>query len=220
MHAQETSAEPDSEPDTTAATLAEPQYAVMTGSNNSILATRLPVVYNGRTYYEDVTFALYFAISSKGVVTATATPTVVTSPTLLTANFEAGNYVGPSTVGSGNALITVSGPGVVVGGATEWSIAASTGAWGCTYPSTATFYVGPITSNPLYARLKAAGITSTAYSYGIVGDGPTCFPGYDWYAGSLIGLTQNNGTLTIVSFTNNANQDHDVPIDQITYTLK
>ncbi len=48
------------------------------------------------------------------------------------------------------------------------------------------WYVGPITSNPLYARLKAAGITYTAWSYGVTG-GTGCYG--PWEADSIIGLS-------------------------------
>jgi hypothetical protein len=199
---------------------AEFQYATVTGSSNVINVTMLPVVTeSGAVVYRNMT--LQFEVSSTGAITlAPGSPTVVAAPTPQISSFEAGNYVGPSTIGYGEAFVSISGPGVTVGGSTEWSLAASTGAWDCTYPSSATFYVGPITSNPLYSRLKAAGITSANYNYGIIGEGPTCFPGNAWYAGSLIGLSQTGSTLTLVSFTEHPNVDYSIPQDQITYTLK
>ncbi len=117
---------------------------------------------------------------------------------------------------SGAALITVSGPGVAPGGATEWSLAATTGANGCTYPSSATWYVGPLSSSPLASRLAAAKITSTALSYGVIG-GEECF--YTWPNNALIGLSQTGNKITIVSFTLNG-VDYNVPVDQISYTLQ
>ena len=68
----------------------------------------------------------------------------------------------------------------------------------CTYPSSATWYVGPIANSPLAARLKAAGITSTAWSYGVTG-GEACYN--NWPDNTLIGLSQTGNKLTIVSFT-------------------
>ena len=59
-------------------------------------------------------------------------------------------------------------------------------------PQSVTWYTGPIASNPLAARLKKAGITSSFYSYGIVGFSPSCgaggSPGY-FYSGALVGIS-------------------------------
>jgi hypothetical protein len=71
--------------------------------------------------------------------------------------------------------------------------------------------VGPIANNPYAAQIKAAGITSTAWSYGI----STSNYGR-WGVATLIGVSQIGNTLTIVSFYSVTNG---VPYDQITYTL-
>jgi hypothetical protein len=83
------------------------------------------------------------------------------------------------------------------------------------------WYTGPIASNPLAARLKKAGITSAFYSYGLVGASVSCAVGtyYDFSEDALIGVSQVEGSLTIVSFTNNNGVDSQVPIAEITYTL-
>jgi hypothetical protein len=99
------------------------------------------------------------------------------------------------------------------GGITQWTGA---GVGSCGY--TATWYTGPIASNPLAARLSKAGITSTAWSYGV---GLVCNLSYGSYAGSsnsLIGVSQVGNTLTFVSFTS-SNTDTNLPVGQITYTL-
>lgn len=189
------------------------QAAAITGSGNTINVSRVPVTANGTTTYYDVT--LTFEVSAGGVLSLNGSPAIAKSPNLITAGFKAGNYAGPSNVLSGDALITVNGPGVAPGGATEWSLSSSPGASGCTYPGTATWYVGPINTNPLAARLKAAGITSTSMSYGVGGTG--CYG--DWEPNSLLGFIQTANALTIVSFTFNGT-DHNVPQDQITYTHK
>jgi hypothetical protein len=205
-----------SAPATTFTPYAEVQYSTLTGSSNGITATLLPVVTSSGLVYKDVT--LGFAVNSSGNITlAPGYPKAVNSPTNLTADFKPGNYIGPSSVLNGKALITVSGPGVTTGGATEWSLQASPGAAVCTYPSSATWYVGPITSNPIYSRLKAAGITSAAYSYGILG-GEVCY-GY-WEDGAIIGVSQTGNTITVVSFSYAGSYDFSTPRDQITYTLK
>ena len=129
-----------------------------------------------------------------------------------TDGFEAGNYIGPSN--DTNYLLTVSGPGVGTGGITEWSLQASSGASSGTYPSTATWYVGPLnSSNPLYTRLQMDGITSTAYSYGTGGGGSNAWPNC-----SLLGFAQTGSGLTIVNFTDLNCIDHNTQQATITYT--
>ncbi len=193
------------------------QYSTMTGSGNTITIGRVPVVNSsGATNYYDVT--IEFTVSSTGTLAlASGYPKITASPNLITAGFKAGKYVGPSTVLSGNAIINVSGPGVASGGATEWSLAAASGANAYTYPCSATWYVGTLTSNPLYSRLKAAGITSTAWSYGVIGAAGCALESYNWAPDGLIGLSQNGNTITIVSFSYDGT-DYSTPRDQITYT--
>ena len=130
-------------------------------------------------------------------------------------SFQAGTYRSPSTILSGQGIITLAGPGSA-GGGIQWSLAAASGAASCTYPSTATWFVGPIASNPLVAaRLAKAGITSTAWSYG-VGNGGSCGV---WGTNDLLGFSQIGNTLTIARFTSSSGVDQAVPVDQITYTL-
>lgn len=193
------------------------QYATLTGSGNTITATSIPVVIStGVTVY--LNLSLQFSVDSNGNLTvASGYPQVTPAPTVLASSFVAGNYVGPSNVNSGNNLVTVNGPGVTAGGATEWSLATSSGASYDTYPTSAVWYVGPIASNPLASRLQAAGITSTAWSYGtgLAEDGP----GENWNTNTLIGVSQIGNSIVFVSFTANG-VDKTVPVDQITYTLK
>jgi hypothetical protein len=202
-------------------TLAPPyalfQNSTITSSGNSITAVRVPVILVGKTVYKNIT--LSFEVDSDGNLTLMpGYPKVIPSPVVMTAGFKAGRYVGPSNVLGGTAIIRVSGPGVTKGGATEWSIAAGAGASGYTYPCSATWYAGPLTSNPLYSRLKAAGITSSAWSYGVIGSSGCVAESYNWNSRSLVGLSQIGNTLTIVSFTT-AGSDSQTPRDQITYTL-
>jgi len=189
------------------------QYSTLTGSGNTITATWVPVVTSSGTTYHDIT--LMFEVSSSGVLTlAPGYPQIAASPSNVVSSFKAGKYVGPSTILDGEALITVAGPGITVGGATEWSLSTTTGAAACTYPTTATWYVGPIASNPLAARLKAAGITSTAWYYGVsTGE---CYG--NWWTNGLIGVSQVGNTITFVSFSTDGT-DYSEPRDQITYTV-
>jgi hypothetical protein len=197
---------------------AEIQFGTLTGSDNVINIALLPVVKsNGSIVYENVTIPLTVNESGAGAITLSAGDvTTVTAPLPITNGIKAGNYTGP---GGGKAqLITVTGPSQVPpGGATEWAINQTPGATGCTWPKTAMVYVGPLTSNPWYPRLKAAGILSSAFSYGIMGDQP-CVDDPWWQTGAVIGVSQTGDALNIVSFTHNGT-DHAQSGDQITYSL-
>jgi hypothetical protein len=191
------------------------QESTLTSSTNAITATRVPVADStGAIHYRNITLLFDVADSSTdgvSVTLASGYPTVVTSASPILVNgFVAGTYAAPN-----GAKIVVSGPGIASGGATEWSLAQS--GTTCAFPFSATWYVGPITSNPLYTRLKKAGITSTAYSYGLLGTNSTC-GGNDWDGGNILGFSQTGTTLTILSFSF-AQEDSSTPIAQLTYSL-
>ena len=198
------------------------QYASLTGSGNTITLTRVPVTTSsGSVVYQDI--VLQFDNDGNGNLSLTAGfPTISASPNLLVSSFQGGQYAGPTTVLNGQALITVNGPGVVSGGSTAWSHSATSGANSCTYPASATWYVGSIDNNPMSARLAKAKITSTAWSYGISGGGlpSSCGVGLSflWGNGAIIGVSQVGNSITFASFTNNS-FDQASPVDQITYTL-
>jgi hypothetical protein len=151
-------------------------------------------------------------------------------------SFIPGTYVGPRHIANGKATIAVNGPGVLSNGATVWSLVSVADADACTYPGSATWYVGPIENNPLQARLKKAvmvpnsgdrdpaGITSTAWNYGVAGGevAGKCYVSIgspnSWHNGSLIGVSQIGSAITIASFTF-LGVDYSSPVDQITYIL-
>jgi hypothetical protein len=191
------------------------QYSTLTGSGNTITATQIPIVLgSGLTVYASL--SMQFNVDAAGNLTLSpGYPQVAPAPLLLTSSFMAGQYAGPSTILAGKALVTVSGPGVTDGGATEWSLSAASGANIGTYPGSATWYVGPIASSPLAARLSNAKLTSTAWSYGIATSSCGCST---WQADTLIGASQIGNTITFVSFTRNG-VDANTPFDQITYKL-
>ncbi|MBV8847310.1 MAG: hypothetical protein JO307_31255 [Bryobacterales bacterium] len=191
------------------------EYSALTGSGNTITATEVPVVLGpGHTIYVNLT--MQFNVDSAGNLTLTpGYPKVIPAPQPLIMSFMTGKYVGPSTIYNGGMIVNVSGPGVTSGGATEWSLSAGSGAVIYTYPSSATWYVGPLASNPLAARLSKANITSTAWSYGL---GSAPYGNGMWSTDTLIGVSQVGNTITIVSFTRNG-VDSNIPFDQVTYTL-
>ena len=195
------------------------QYSTLTASGNTVTATRVPVVTgSGTTIYKNV--VVQFEVDSSGNLTlAPGYPQVAPSLTPYIQGFKAGTYVGPSTVFSGKMFVTVNGPSVGPGGATEWSLAAASGANACTYPTSATWYAGPMANNPLAARIKAAGITTTGYAFGIVGRDVCSIDGGTFNTDALIGLSQIGSALTVYSFTRNS-ADSSTPVDQVTYELQ
>ena len=181
--------------------------ATLTASGNTVTVTRVPVqTSTGAIIYQDITTA--YSVSNTGALSVEAGyPEIVPSSTLLIGNFKAGNYT--AVINGTTHKATLGGPGIGPGGSTAWSFSSNY------TPFSATWYTGPLTANPEYARLTAAKITSAAYAYGISGIG-----GIDgnWLAGSLIGAAQTGNTLTISSFTFESS-DHPTPIDNITWTL-
>jgi|GEM_PF-2428726 len=141
-----------------------------------------------------------------------ATPDAVIPATLA---FKTGRYFSPSNILGGLGGIDIAGPGVTDAGAALFSLAAAPGADQHTFPSTATWFVGPMANNPEAARLSKIGITSTAWSYGV----GTADGNYGWGTGNLLGFSQIGNALTIVRFTDRYGYDQVTPQDQITFTL-
>lgn len=196
------------------------QQATLTGSGNTITATQIPVVTSsGAIVYLSAT--VQFNVDANGNLTiSSGFPQITPAPTVISGSFKAGTYVGPSTVLGGKAIITVTGPAVTQGGATVWSLSAASGADGATYPSSATWYVGPLANSPLAGRVSKAGITSTMLSYGTASTQATSSPGYSYWGfngSALIGVSQVGNTITFSSFTNGS--DYSTPQNQITFTL-
>jgi len=190
------------------------QYASLTGSGNIINVGRVPVTNSsGNIVYQDL--ILTFAANASGQLTLAGAPKITPSLNPLTTVFKAGKYIAPSSIDFGAGFITVGGPGVLGGGLTEWTLSLPSGSYGCTAPTSAEWYVGPLASNPLAARLQAAKITSSAWSYG---NGFAAFQSSNWADNTLLGFSQVGNTITIASFTQNG-VDHNLPVDQVTYTL-
>lgn len=218
------------------------EYSRIIASAGTISVMRVPILSNdGTRIFKD--FTVRFELDTDGnLVVSNGYPTVVSSPELVPLTFQAGKYLGPQNVANGKAIVMVGGPGVTGNGGTTWSLLSADDSDKCVYPGSATWYVGPIENDPQAARLKRAGsevrgsdqaigITSTAWSYGVSGAGPSfsCSVSsnspdptgtyYAWQSGSLIGVSQSGNTLTIASFTKSG-VDYSVPVDQITYILR
>lgn len=212
--AQEETLSPDAT--TTATPSAAFQDATLTATVNTINATWVPVLTAaGTTIYKDL--VLQFSVDSKGDVTL-AKLTSSIPPLPLYNHFEPGEYEGPPQILS-NMLANVSGPSVVTGTVSGWSLTAAPGANGCTYPVSATWYVGPLTSNPYYARVEKAKIPaniSNGLSFGITSQ-YGCYS--RWSENALIGVSQVGNTITIQSFSFDGT-DSSSPQDEVTYTLQ
>ena len=185
------------------------QNATVTASGNTVTVTRVPIqTSTGAIIYKDITTA--YAVDKNGNLTIeSGYPEIVASATLLNSNFKAGVYTAPYN--NGTCTVTVGGPGVGAAGATAWSASLN---W-CPFNS-ATWYTGTLTANPEYARLTKAGITSTAYAYGILSGGGW---NNNWSNGSLTGVAQTGNNLTFSSFSYNGNQDYSTPTNNFTVTL-
>ncbi len=148
------------------------QDATITASGDTVTATRIPVqTSSGLILYYDVTTV--YGITSNGTLSVLST-TINPSISPIISSFQAGTYVAAGTLDFTDKL---TGPGIGPAGTTLWTFAASGGTNEvCAYPYTATWYVGPISSNPIAARIQSAGITSTDYSYGLTGAiGSVCY---------------------------------------------
>jgi len=200
------------------------QYASIVGTGNTITISRAPVTKSDNTLaYEDITVQL--AVGASGAITnASSSPKWVVSPNLIVAGFQAWTYLSSPSVDAGKMGFVLSGPGVATNG-TVWTISTAKGDDACTVPGTASFFVGPLTSNPIYSRLKTAGITSTNMSYGTLGT-QSCWPSgvsdNNWATNAIVGLSQVGNTITISSFSNNwgGMKDQKIPYDQLTFTAK
>lgn len=203
------------------------QFATITGIGNTITASRVPITISpGKTIYKNITFK--FNLDPEGnLFLPEGNPQIEDAPQLVISSFRAGKYNGPGSVLSGKTPVYIDGPGALAGGAASWSLSSAAGADVCVYPGSATWYVGPIESNPVAARLRSAGITSPAWSYGVAsgpefsqrcGNGTQITNGL-WETGTLIGVSQSGVAVTIASFTNNR-RDSAAPVAQITYRLE
>jgi len=185
----------------------------LTSATNTVDATRVPAVdSSGNLHYWDV--SLIFDTDSSGDVTlAPGYPKITLSANPLSSNFKAGTYVVASGIDGGKDIIVVSGPSVLSGGATAWTLAGGPGSSSLTTPTTAVWYMEPtIASSPLASRITKAGIANSQLSYGVSGAG-----GY-WCTDSLLGFSQVGNSLTISDYSSCG--DHSTPVDQRTYTLQ
>jgi hypothetical protein len=195
------------------------EYSNVTAVGPTITITRLPILKpDGKFIYKDVIIQLK-SDSSGNLTYVPSTPQQKLSPSLISNRFVAGTYVYPGNTNEGFIL---SGPSGVPGrSVTKFEVNKSPSLRDyCGVP--AIFYVGALSANPNYARIKAAGITSTEYSYGIIGGSVSCgINGGTFGTGALVGFSQSGNLLTIASFTKQiGGKDQNTPVSFITYRAK
>jgi len=174
--------------------------ALITGADNRISVTRVPVISStGAVTYKNVT--IDFEVSSTGVLTlAPFSPIIAASPSLITSGFKAGNY----RDGRGNKY-AVTGPSVIPETTrTAWSLALTSGPDASQF--SLSWVTGPIAGHPNQSSLAARSITTTAYSWGIVGSESLItgsFPFIQWgNNGYVAGAAQAGNQLVLHLFRN------------------
>ncbi len=192
---------------------AYPEFADIFGSAGTVYVVRMPVALpNGSTIYKDVTIQLR-ADANGNLSWGTSVPIQAVSPPLDTSNITAGSYIYP--LNPGFALV-INGPASIGNGVGKWTIVVAPGkANPCGSP--ATFYTGNLARVPIAARLKAANITDTEYSYGVLGFGAGGGCGGQFVSGNLIGVSQVGNQVQIALFTTATGRDQNVPVNTVEF---
>ena len=178
------------------------QQATINGAADAVTLTRVPVrKADGSIIYKDI--SLFFNVDSVGNVTLPPTFVQITpSPTINVGAFKPGAYSGYMVFTycppDSNDDFTVGSPGVGSGGRISGSIQRVTCSSGNVFH--ASWTSGPITGHPLQAQLNAAGITSTAYNWGVMGTAGNQTVVSGWKAGDIIGAVQTGNQLSLVNF--------------------
>ncbi len=158
--------------------------STVVGSGGTLAISRLQFT-NGTTLQcDDVTIP--FSVGTGGGLTVGA-PTLTKCVSLITSHFVQGTYAGPGK--APDVTITVTGPGVGVGGSTVWSLRAAT-VDNNTPLSSARWVVGPLSDNPdAQAFLTSCKITPDPNaSYGF---------GYWYFGGNVfVSMMQTNSAIT------------------------
>jgi hypothetical protein len=192
------------------------ESAAISGAGDALKLARVPVQKaDGTVIYKDI--SMLFDVDNSGNVTLQpAFVRITASPTLVVGAFKPGTYNGYVAYYTGNPLrdttFKVGSPGVGSGGRISGSIQRIT-----VYQNdgfNASWTSGAITGHPQQAKLNAAGITSTAYNWGVMGTAGPFTISSGWKAGDIIGVIQNGNQLSIVNFGIDKNAD-----TNLTFTL-
>jgi len=169
--------------------------ALITGADNRITVTRVPVIDSaGKVTYRDVT--VNFNVSNTGALTL-GTPTNNPSPNLVTSGFQAGDYKD-----SRGNVYKVTGPSVIPGTTrTLWALALVSAGFDATKFSMS-WVTGSVAGHPNQSSLTPRKITSSSFSWGIVGarDGSSAFPFWGWDNSEVVGAAQAGNQIVFYLF--------------------
>jgi hypothetical protein len=174
------------------------ESSVIKGAGGIVEIRRVPVQDSvGAIKYLDI--SLSFDVNNSGEISLSpGSPQITPSPKLKVGEFKQGVYVG--TIKS--VLYDVGSPGVAPGGRAAGSInfRSGTGVGSTEFCHlNISWITGPIQGHPNEAALTAAGITSTALSWGTAGVvEKRCYPG--WESGNIVGAIQTGDQLSIHNF--------------------
>lgn len=182
-------------PGASAQTTVSAQGASISAAGGTIAVAHLPVqVAGGAPSYFDLTITLT-GISVGGTPSGVKVAgKSVASQIIASDGFQQGTYKDASA-----NVYSVTGPGVGPGGATAWSLTFLS--QGQNFPcilDSVTWYTDPGPNNPEAPRLQAAGITTTAYSFGLSG-GSSCAESA-FSNGALVGVAHTGSGIAISSF--------------------
>jgi hypothetical protein len=186
------------------------QSATIKGAANALTLRRVPAQdADGKITYKDI--SMRFDVDAFGNVTLNTDSVKITpSPTLKVGEFKQGTYNGYHACDilsppRCDATFKVGSPGVGSGGRISGSIQRISGRDDDEF--SASWTSGPIAGHPHEAKLNEAGITSTAYNWGVMGTAGSHTQNSGWKAGDIIGAVQAGGNLTLVNFANDNKAD-------------
>jgi hypothetical protein len=164
--------------------------------DNRVNLNRVPVRGSTGAYkYFDI--ALVFNVAPNGTVTLNAAATKITaSPSLAVGGFKPGLYT--SSVDGQWCDYQVGSPGAVGGARTAGSLSLADGWSRCIL--SLDWVTGPVAGHPDQARLQEAGITTNAYSWGIVGGVGADFGVLGWEPGDIVGVVQTGNSLVVRNY--------------------
>ncbi len=129
-------------------------------AGNAVSMTRIPVkTSTGTVLFKDI--QIQFSVDNLGNTTMAAGFPKVTASAVIPTAFKAGTY---KDIFGRKYL--VSGPAPITGGRTMWSIQATAPAG---YIVEASWATGAVTGHPFQAQLTRHKITSTLYTWGVIG---------------------------------------------------
>jgi hypothetical protein len=179
------------------------QSATISGSTNQIVVQNVPVDNNGVITYDNL--VINFTVNPTTGALKLASSSITPAPQIYINGFMAGLYAD-----SQGSTYQVSGPSPISGtNRSAWSISLVKAYDNRSNASFSTSWItGPISGHPDENLLTTDGITSTEYSWGVMGANNFCGSSFTpcgggpWSTGNVIGASQAGNNLTIHLFQN------------------